>query len=45
MTNSERGWLRKGAERLRIDEDDLADLFTSEQLARARAAFSLITAT
>lgn len=45
MTNTERGWLRKGAKRLRIDEDDLADLFSSDQLARARAAFSLITAT
>jgi hypothetical protein len=44
MTNTERGWLRKGAKRLRIDEDDLADLFTSDQLARARAAYSLITA-
>jgi hypothetical protein len=45
MTDTERGWLRSGAKRLRIDEDDLADLFTSDQLARARAAYSLITAT
>lgn len=43
MTSKERGWLRKAAKRLRIEDDDLLDVVTADQLARARATYELLT--
>jgi len=40
---TELAWLRNAAN-LRIDNSDLADLLPAEQLARARAAYALLTA-
>lgn len=42
---SELRWLRRAAKRLRIDAPDLSDIFSGEQLARARAAYKLLSGT
>jgi hypothetical protein len=43
LTKKQLDWLQKAAVRLRIEEPDLSDLFAREQLARARAAYRLLT--
>jgi hypothetical protein len=42
LTKSERGWLSRAGGLLRLDEDELLDVFSAEQLARARAAYRLL---
>lgn len=42
LSDTERRWLRKAADRLRLEEDDLYDIFSAEQVRRARAAYALL---
>ncbi|MGH2762116.1 MAG: hypothetical protein ACRDLD_05995 [Thermoleophilaceae bacterium] len=43
LKGRERSWLRDAGDRLRLSEPDLRNRFTDEQLARARAAYRLLT--
>jgi Nucleotidyl transferase AbiEii toxin, Type IV TA system len=43
LKKSERSWLRRAGDRLRLDDPGLSQLFSADQLARARAAYTLLT--
>ena len=44
LRKKELNWLRQASGGLRIDDGDLLDLVTAEQLARARATYALLSA-